>query len=164
MYIMIIFLLNLNSITWPVSISKQNSYSHAAQFNLNLRLLILVLRRKPFAIELFFCWSNAGFFLFSSKTRVTAHFATCTFCTQSLFATRTLFTKKINSYQQLKYKYKSWKLIKTIDQHMYYDKLHTWNISLITYSITHFLLKTINHMYYHQLCTSNISNIYHYQA
>ena len=29
----------------------------------------LVLQRKPFAFELFFCWENAGFFTFSSKTR-----------------------------------------------------------------------------------------------
>ena len=31
--------------------------------------LDLVLQRKPFAFELFFCLANAGFFTFSSKTR-----------------------------------------------------------------------------------------------
>ena len=30
---------------------------------------ILVLQRKPFAFELFFCWASAGFFTFSSQTR-----------------------------------------------------------------------------------------------
>jgi len=29
----------------------------------------LVLQSKPFAFELSFCWANAGFFTFSSKTR-----------------------------------------------------------------------------------------------
>jgi len=28
----------------------------------------LVLQKKNFAFELFFCWANAGFFTFSSKT------------------------------------------------------------------------------------------------
>jgi len=30
--------------------------------------LKVVLKRKPFAFELFFCLANAGFFTFSSKT------------------------------------------------------------------------------------------------
>jgi len=30
---------------------------------------MLVLQRKPFAFELFFCLANAGFYTFSSKTR-----------------------------------------------------------------------------------------------
>ena len=29
----------------------------------------IVLQRKPFTFELFFCWANADFFTFSSKTR-----------------------------------------------------------------------------------------------
>ena len=32
-------------------------------------LHLYVLQRKPFAFELFFCLANAGFFIFSSKTR-----------------------------------------------------------------------------------------------
>ena len=32
-------------------------------------IAVLVLQRKPFAFELFFCLVNAGFFTFSSKTR-----------------------------------------------------------------------------------------------
>ena len=37
--------------------------------SLNAHYCSLVLQRKPFAFELFFCWANAGFFTFSSKTR-----------------------------------------------------------------------------------------------
>jgi len=39
----------------------------------------LVLQRKPFAFELYFCWANAGFFTFtrfSSKTAKST--STCT--------------------------------------------------------------------------------------
>ena len=32
-------------------------------------IAVLVLQRKTFAFELFFCLANAGFFTFSSKTR-----------------------------------------------------------------------------------------------
>jgi len=31
-----------------------------------LSVISIVLQRKPFAFELFFCWANAGFFTFSS--------------------------------------------------------------------------------------------------
>jgi len=53
-------------------VSNNNNVSFSWQICLKLlekQLAPVVLQRKRFAFELFFCWANAGFFTFSSKTR-----------------------------------------------------------------------------------------------